>query len=289
MDNDVVGGFSLSPHFRVGDFEHEFGSRITVGSVSDCVHGYEVSFVGPIDWDRSGRFVATAPATLSTTLLPGTLPYVANLTSFGDYSNFLDADPTNNFLIPTATEQRQRYEAEYWSLEANKTLVSGEFAKLLIGTRYINYDELYVFDSIAGGGFGQLSSTTDNDLYGLQIGMDLLYPICCHGYTDFRFRAGAFINSADNDFRLFNNATLVQSIQDDTTEIAGMFELGMGIRYQVGEMLSLRVGTELWYLTEVATAQGQFTTVINDQSGRQTNATDDVLMTGVSFGAELRY
>ena len=286
MDNDGVNNFSLSPHFFLEDFDHELGSRITIGSVSNCVRGYEVSFVGPFEWDQSRRL--SGVGLLSTNLRPGDVGSIAQLSSFADFSALAPPTPLN-IVVPTATEQRQRYEAEYWSLEANRTLRAGEFAKLLIGTRYINYDELYIFDSLSPVGPGQLASRTNNDLYGLQIGMDLLYPICCHGYTDFRFRAGGFVNSASHLFRLVNEGALVRASANDTTELAGLIEIGTGIRYQVGEILSLRAGTELWYLSQIASAPGQFRRTITQRTGRNTRASDDVLMTGISFGAELRY
>ncbi len=38
-------------------------------------------------------------------------------------------------------------------------------------------------------------------------------------------------------------------------KLAGVFEVGSGIRYQLGQMLSVRAGVELWYLDGMATAQ----------------------------------
>ncbi len=325
MDNDSVGNFSLSPNFRVGEFEHEFGSRITVGSVSDCVHGYEFTFVGPFEWDRF-RSVASPGGGIATTLLPGAGVELLDMSSFADFSEFLpvvaESDPD---VIFNADQQNQRYRAEYWSLEANRTLVAGEFAKLLIGTRYVNYEELYAYNSRSTGiddraerpfvpanpitgapaipfreaipgraaSSGQLRSDVDNDLFGLQIGIDLLYPVCCYGYTDLRARAGGFINSAQNQF-LFANAIgtadqFLIGFSDSSTGLAGLFELGAGFRYQLGEILTVRAGTELWYITEVATASSQFSNTISTTTGRRVRNSDDVLMTGISVGAELKF
>ncbi len=138
-------------------------------------------------------------------------------------------------------------------------------------------------------GLGQLSSQTNNDLYGLQVGMDGLYPICCNGYTDFRLRAGLFIDSAENTFVLTNANAFVQAARDSKTELAGLIELGAGVRYQVGQILSIRAGTELWYLSGIAAAQSQFNNVIVPTTGSRIRVTEDVLLTGVSIGAELKY
>ena len=314
MDNDTVGNFSLSPNFRVGEFDYELGSRITIGAVSDCVHGYELTFVGPLEWDRFGS-VASPGGGIETSLRPGTGLEILDISSFTDLSEFTGflniPNPQENSI---ATEQNQHYEAKYWSLEVNRTLVAGEFAKLLFGTRYINYEELYVYNSRSPGvadrpavpgippipalpgraaGSGQLRSDVDNDLFGLQIGLDLLYPVCCYGYTDFRVRAGGFINSAQNQF-VFANAIgtadqFLIGFSDSSTELAGLIELGAGFRYQLGEILSVRAGTELWYITEVATASSQFGNSISTNTGSRVQADGDVLMTGISIGAELKY
>ncbi len=67
MDHDG-GRFSRSQDFQLGNLDRALGSRITIGSVSDCVHGYELSFVGPLEWDQTnsislpGRRTSDEPA-----------------------------------------------------------------------------------------------------------------------------------------------------------------------------------------------------------------------------------
>lgn len=261
--------FSLSPNFRMDGFDNEFAGRYTFGMVGDCVHGYEVSFVGPFQWDMAGQ--AASPGGGINSFLTTGSPATA-LSSFTD-----------------ATFQSQRYEAEFMSLEANKTLVGWEMAKLLIGGRYISYDEEFDYFSQTATEAGRLNSNTENQLFGAQVGMDLLFPISRNGFTDTRIRAGGFLNFADSDVRLFNNGDrLVTSIEDDS-ELAGFFELGTGVRYQLGEILSVRAGVELWYLTGVASAPDQFRNQVGPSTGRPIRVDDDVLFTGISFGAELRY
>jgi hypothetical protein len=319
MDNDSVGNYSLSRNFRLDDFDFEIGSRITIGAVPDCVHGYELTFVGPFEWTQSSRI---AGAGLRTDLRPGQGVDLLDLSSFADFSEFLPvvAEP-NPEVVFNSVEQSQRYEADYWSLEVNRTLNAGQFAKLLYGGRYINYDELYVYKSRSTGiaarpernatpnnpitgepgtpfrpfipgrpaGNGTLLSETTNDLFGLQIGLDMLYPICCHGYTDLRARAGAYLNTAENQFLFINENTPLFQASDSDAGLAGVFELDFGFRYQVGEILTLRMGAELWYLTEIATATDQFRPLLTPTTGSNTRTNDSVLMTGLSLGAELRY
>lgn len=271
MERDGERNFSLSPNFAMDGFDLEWGSRITIGSVADCVHGYEVSYTGPFDWDMSGQ-LSDLGSSIDTFVTPGLPVTAASLSTFDN-----------------ATDQRQTYTADYWSLEANKTLHGWEMAKLLVGARYINYDEEYNYFSTNANGNGRLRSAVENQMFGLQVGMDLLFPVCCYGYTDFRARIGGFINSADSQFTVINAGSTTVANFDSDEEIAGVIELGSGFRYQVGEILSLRAGAEMWYLAGVATAPDQFRNVIQPTTGRNIRMDDDVFFTGFTLGAELKY
>ncbi len=281
--------FRLSPNFGMNDFDFEVAPRITIGAVSDCVHGCEASFTGPFDWDMSGQLSSAGGGINSFLRSPGTAGIPGLVGTPGIPA--IPAVPPSPFASFTnATFQSQRLDAEYYSLEASKTLVGWEMAKLLIGGRYINYDEEFnYFSQTAASGNGRLRSEAQNDLIGLQVGMDLLYPISRHGFSDFRARAGAYYNMIDTNFTAIDGATTLANNSADDGELAGVFEIGSGIRYQLGEMLAVRAGAELWYISGVATATEQFNTTIGSGSGRRLNADDDILFTGLSVGAELRY
>ncbi|NND99932.1 MAG: hypothetical protein HKN47_21645, partial [Pirellulaceae bacterium] len=187
MDNDTLGGFSLSPNFLLGNFDNELGGRFTIGSAPDCVHGCEFTYTGNFNWDRRGRVAIDDPNNnpnrLGTFLRPARGFDGSNLSAFGNMFQF---DANNNVfpppfpipeVIPTATAQSQVYEAEFWSVEANRTMWAGRYAKLLVGARYIDYEELYVFDSFSPGvgangedHAGRILVDTDNDMYGIQVG-----------------------------------------------------------------------------------------------------------------------
>lgn len=271
MERGGERAFTTSPNFGMNGFDDEWGSRITIGTVPDCVHGCEVSYTGELEWNRAGA-LSDAGFGIGTFLQPG-LPLVA-----ADLSAFSNA-----------SFQGQTYSADYWSIEANKTLMGWDVAKLLFGARYIDYDERYNYISQNATETGLLQSAVDNQLFGIHVGMDLLYPVCRHGYTDFRARIGGFINAADSDVRLRNGGSTVFANFDDDEDIAGVFEIGSGFRYQVGEILSLRAGVELWYLSGVATAPDQFRSILTPATGRRIRLDDDVVFTGLSVGAEMRF
>ncbi len=263
---------TFSRNFALDEFDFEFAPRITVGSVPDCVHGWEATFVGPLEWDM-GTSLTNGAGGINTLLVPGA-PIVA-----GDLSTF------NNSVF-----QSQDYHAEYFSMEASKILVGWEVAKILVGARYIDYDELYNYNSRdAGGNRGLLRSDVENSLFGFQVGMDLLYPVSCHGSIDFRGRAGGYLNFAESDTRLFNAGSTVVAAIDEDTELAGVFEVGAGYSYALGEMLTLRAGFEAWYISGLATATDQISPVVNSNLGRSIRMDDDIFITGVTASAQFKF
>ncbi|TWT76365.1 hypothetical protein CA13_68590 [Planctomycetes bacterium CA13] len=261
----------LGSNFQSAEFDFEWGSRITVGMVPDCVHGMETTFVGPFNWDLQSSSTFTPPLafdTVSSDRLLG--PFMAPFTD--------------------VVADRATYEADYWSIEANKTLVGWDVAKLLIGGRYIDYDELYRYGfSNDTGEQAVLQSETENSLYGMQVGLDMLFPTSCHGYMDFRGRAGGYLNFAESDVRGFNTAGATVFANDDDLELAGVFELGAGYRYELGEMLTLRAGGEMWYVTGIADAPTQLSNVVRRGSGQSIAIDDDFFVIGVNFGAQMKF
>tara|TARA_R110002073_G_scaffold176633_7_gene334366 strand:+ start:442 stop:1752 length:1311 start_codon:yes stop_codon:yes gene_type:complete len=263
---------TFSRNFALDEFDFEFAPRITVGSVPDCVHGWEASFVGPLEWDMAAS-LANPAGGINTLLAPGAPIVAADLSTFND-----------------SVFQSQDYHAEYWSFEANKTLVGWEVAKILFGARYIDYDELYNYNSQdAGGNRGLLRSDVENSLFGLQVGMDLLYPVSCHGSIDFRGRAGGYLNFAESDTRLFNAGSTVVAAIDEDTELAGVFEVGAGYSYALGEMLTLRAGFEVWYIAGLATATDQISPVVTTNFGRSIQMDDDIFVTGLTGSAQFKF
>lgn len=255
----------------MGELGFEWGTRITIGSVSDCFRGCEVGFTGPLQWDVS-RTAVDPGFGLGTLLTPGN-----------------PVDPSELSAFSNADVQSLSLTADYWSLEFNRTVVGWEVAKLLAGVRYISYEEQLAYYSQNISEAGLLFTDVDNRLFGLQVGLDLLYPICKHAYTDFRSRLGGFINSANSNFFLDNAGSRVVRSAGEETDISVMLEVGTGLRYQLGQMLSIRSGIELWYLSGVAGASGQVPFRITPTTGRSMEVSDDLFLVGFSLGAELKY
>lgn len=273
MERDGKERFSLSPDYIPGGFDYETAGRVTLGIVPDCVHGYEVSYTGRFLWDTAAR-VSDPAGNLRSFLVP-VAPFVpADLSAFND----------------TVVDSAQAYGAKLWSVEANKTFIGWDVAKVLYGVRYTDYDESYAFISQNNAGeVGLLASTTESRMFGVQAGLDLLYPISRFGYADFRSRIGGLINFAESDFALINDGTFLALSSDDDTKIAGVIEFGGGVRYYLGQLLSVRLGAELFYYKNVAEVSDQFTNQISLQTGRNTSVRGDFFAAGASVGAELRW
>ena len=248
------------------------GPRVTVGYVPDCVHGYEASFTGPIEWERE-TVARDAAGGLNALFVPG---------------NPLPATDLDNFY--NGVIQQQRHESEYFSVEASKVWVGWDAAKLLIGARYIDLEENYFYlsqNNIAETGV--VVSDTSNQMFGLQVGLDLQQPIGRITYADFRGRAGAYYNFAESDVNIQNDGSFVVFNHQEDEDFAGVFEVGSGIRYQLGPMLTVRYGAEVWYMTGLATATDQLDFSIAPTTGSQLRNDDDLFFYGLTFGGELRY
>ncbi|MEL6109766.1 MAG: hypothetical protein AAFU85_27460, partial [Planctomycetota bacterium] len=212
--------------------------------------------------------------------------------------SLLSAAPTFNadLIAPFNNAQfhQQTFESTYYSAEANRTLVGWDVVKVLLGARYIRLEEDYLFSTIGtgalpAGGTAALASSTENNLVGLQAGLDMVYPVSQFASTDFRARAGVYANIAETDVQLFNQGAVSLRNARDEVEVAGVFEFGTAIRYQLGEALTIRAGGEVWYLTGVATAPSQIQTVVSNSLGSNVDVDDDIFYYGGVFGAEFRF
>lgn len=266
--------FSLSQHESLDEFDFETAPRVTLGASFDCVHGYETALTGPLNWSRFQRTTGTG---LSSLLIPG-VPVAAN-----------DLNTFNSVGGSDVTEQRQIHDADYWSIEASRTLIGWQIAKILYGVRYIDYQEDYLLSSFSDVGNGLFQSNVENHLLGGQVGLDLFYPVGVHSVADFRGRAGLYANFVESDYNLANNGTILLNAGDDDVELAGAFEIGSGIRFNLGESLAIRAGSELWYLTGVATAPGQVRQTVRPTDGRRVVSDDDVVIAGLTLSGEFKF
>lgn len=207
----------------------------------------------------------------------GALPDCRNGYEFS-FTGPLEWDTDNG--LGSGVANYQRLEAEYLSFELNRTLVGWDIVKLLYGVRYARYEETYTYRDNANS---LLVSAPDNDLFGVQIGADMTYPLTCRAWADLRTRAGVFANFAEHRGMSGNKF--------DDEEVAGIFELGGGVRYYLTNNFHVRGGAELMYIANVASGVDQLNlnpaaiSVINSK----TRIDDNVFLYGFSVGAELKF
>ena len=173
-------------------------------------------------------------------------------------------------------------------MELSNTVVDHDIAKLLCGPRFIDFDENYtIFSRNLDGESGLLRSDVDNRMLGYQLGMELYYPILRRTYIDFRARGGAYANFIDLDLQIVNDGVLVGEVFDDSIKLAFQGEIGGGIRVDLLDRLSFRLGGELWYFSRISAARDQFNNGIVGRRNVQANS--DFFVGGVSAGFEYFY
>ena len=94
------------------EYGFEVIPRLTIGRVPDCINGCELSFTGVAEWTQTGA--VTNPSGGIETFLNPVPPF----------------DATDITAYVNSIAQSQRLEAQYWSVEANRTLVGYEKVKI---------------------------------------------------------------------------------------------------------------------------------------------------------------
>lgn len=306
MRREGLEGFTRSQNFALDEYDFEFGSRITIGSVPDCVNGREISFTGPLNWDMSSSIDNATGQTLLLELIPANVlgslipeqtiglslvydPEDVTLNGDGTAIDAFNDNPADLVL-----NQRQRYESQYWTTEISQTMMAWDIAKFSFGGRYINFEEEYSYTASNGPAADQngfILSQTTNNLIGLQVGLEIFSPICVQNLSTYtRGRAGIYYNLMEGSAIVDDQGDRLSGFSDDDGGFAGMFELSNGVEYRCGEMLSIHGGSEVWYLAEVATAEQQLPGLVGARAASQgLQDGDDVLFVGFSFGATLKF
>jgi hypothetical protein len=265
--------FTFSDDFFLGEFDFEWGLRLTGGYIADCMDGVEFSFVGLLEWENENAHLGTLANTLNITapLQPTILP--------GTFNTFYDAE-----------QQSQRWKARYNSFETNYRDWGWDVISLLHGMRIISYDEDFLLGTRNfAGQTGSYRLDTNNFLFGVQTGIDMLYPTGPNCMVGLKGRAGGYANFADIETQAINNGTTFVDLSNDDVSLSGMLELGVFNTVQMTNCWSLRCGYEIWYLVNVATVPGNIPQVIDASLGRRLNTRDDVFFHGLTIGSEFRW
>jgi hypothetical protein len=262
--------FTLSQFNRMSDFDYELGGRFTIGRLWDCVNGWDVTYIGPYEWNR-GSDVAD-PGALQSRLIP------AGGLVAGDLDTFNNAD-----------RHIQTHRARLNSLEWNRRHWAWDVMSVFIGVRAIDYREDYAFNSQSGLGNGLYQVNTRNFGIGPQIGGDLRRAVGLRGQFGVKGKAGILANFNRGESFLQNDGTVLGSGSDRDLDVAGIFELGVFGVYSVTRSIRLTGGYEGWFMPGIATVSEQNPAVVSPDIGNKVFATDELFFHGGSAGVEILF
>lgn len=262
--------FSLSQNSYMPDFDYELGGRFTVGRLFNSVDGWEGVYTGPFKWNRQS-------------IVDGAGNLQSRLVANGGYT------PAEINTFNNANRHIQAWESKLNSFELNRRWWSWDVLSTLIGVRYVDYNEDYVFQSITGGGVGTYRNQVKNRMAGAQIGADLLYPVSLRTNMGFRGKAGVYANFDETSVHLQNGATTILNSGDNSVDLAGLIEMGVFANYQVVPSVRLTAGYEFWYMPGAVTLPGQNPQIINPSTGTRVENDDEVILHGGSVGVQVLF
>jgi hypothetical protein len=271
LQRDKDEFFSLTRNNFMPRFDYELGARFTIGRLLNCADAWEFVYVGPYEWERQ-----------------------LNLVGAGDLqSQFFASDgfgPADVSAFNNADQQVQTYTAEMNNIEVNRRWWAWDVVSTMFGVRYVGYDEKYQFlSSNSTVGNGQYAMKLDNQMIGAQVGADILYPVGLRTHIGFRGKAGAYANFQESRTLLQNAGVTVLNSGDNTTDLAGLFEVGIFGNYQIVPSIRLTASYEIWYGPGVAVVADQSPTRVNASSGTFVNNDDDLFLNGGSVGVQILY
>jgi hypothetical protein len=243
---------------------------VTVGRRQDCSEGWELSYVGPLQWEVT-RESSGFPLD-SYFVVPG-----------GD----VDISAFNQ-----AEYHRQTFESELHSFEINRRFFDWDTMSCMYGLRYIDLAEKYGFQSLGPlplEELGDFNVDVNNRLIGPQCGLDVFYPIGASNRLTLigKTKLGLYANFAESDVRLVNAGVQQINNSDDKVAFAFQGELGIQANLQVTRHLAIRGGYELWYLYGLASADQPLTVPLSRSTGRGLECEEDTWFHGVTLGGVL--
>ncbi len=263
--------FSLSRNTFMPDFNYEFGGRYTIGRLLDCVNGWEAVYTGPFDWQRQQAVLGTA--SLQSRFVP-----VGGYTG-AEVSTFNDAD-----------QHVQAWRARLNSFELNRRWWTWDVLSTMIGVRYVDYKEEYLFLSNRPSvGNGVFNESTNNRMVGLQMGADMMYPVNLRTNVGFRSKAGIYANFDEATTFMSNAGTTILAAGQTDVDVAGLIETGVFVNYQLVPSVRLTAGYEIWYLPGVATVPSQNPRIVSPLSGNELSNADSLFLHGGSLGVQVLF
>ena len=244
MGRVVLSTEDLVPEFAAGG-EFTIGRRIF-----DC-YRLEGTYLGKHDWDdvklvTNADTTATGAGSLSTFLGGFRIPPTAGLDG-----NDLVA------ISQSSTFQSAELNLRYWA-----DMPPGPFdVSYLIGLRYLQIGEQFLYSGEAnlGAEFNDLRIDTQNDLIGLQIGIDGAFLISTRWWVDVDLKGGIYNNSASQNSSLLSTVVPSGSVSDSRDATAFVGDISVVANWAITPYWTFRIGYQALFVNGVALAHEQNT------------------------------
>ncbi len=285
-----------------GDVDAEFdaGLRLTFGVSLNDLYRLEGTYLGAYEWDQSA-----ATRDLSPNSQGGTGNLFSPFSNFGrpvafigaDFNNFASIEMESKWDSVELNVRRRLIVPRYTWAPQRYCCVANSFS---VGLRYMQLDERFGYVSSsslpAGGSVIRSNTGTQNDLFGVQIGLQSQFLKRGQGWVDFEIKGGIYQNQASlsSTYRNTNGsgALLAQAQGTDSRDrTAFMGEISLMYNHNITSRLVCRVGYNAYWLSGVALASQNLETNIDLLSlgPPQLNDDGDVVYHGPSIGLVYAY
>ncbi len=263
------GGIIGTTFGGVSNNDWNWGWRGTLGWRQDEIIGYELTYFGFQPFSDTVR--QTSPAGLIDARF-----FPAGGYNFALLDSFYDAEVT-----------RQTMQSRLHSVGLSRVRFGWDVVKTSFGMRYIWFDDQYQLASQSGADLGLFQSKAVNNLFGPDLGLELLYDVGRRISFSGKIKGGLFINFNRYETNVANNATQLVAARVDRTDWAGSLELGANAYFKLGRHARLRGGYDGFWLFDVASVTENYPTFVTPLTGQTPGADRDAKFHGVSFGLEL--
>lgn len=290
-------------HTKYESFDGELGESLALGRFlgtddSNRNQFVEMRYWATHDWEADSLASAVAPETLYGT-------FTMNFAGFSDasvhryeYDSSIYNFEANYWLRPRGRPDRLvLYPNGCWRRERNTQVI----LSYMFGLRYISLNEDFHFlgesegivDDVPFEGLGRYSIAADNNMFGFQIGADLLQ----HGRNwswGFQAKAAPLINVSEQGslFQAAGDPRFLSrdvSWTDDNAEVAFLGEFGAIGKYFITPNVTVFASYDLAWLFGVALAPEQIQRQIPVDTTPEIRDEGTVFMHGMTMGMQFQF
>lgn len=290
-------------HTKYESFDGELGESLALGRFlgtddSNRNQFVEMRYWATHDWETDSLASAVAPETLYGTFTMNFAGFSEASVHRYEYDSSIYNFEANYWLRPRGRPDRLvLYPNGCWRRERNTQVI----LSYMFGLRYISLNEDFdfrgesdgVIDDVPFEGLGRYSIAADNNMFGFQIGADLLQ----HGRNwswGLQAKAAPLINvseqgslfRADGDPRFLSGNV---SWTDDNAEVAFLGEFGAIGKFFITPNVTVFASYDLAWLFGVALAAEQFQRQIPVGTTPEIRDEGTVFMHGLTMGMQFQF